>query len=332
MTEKIDQVISDRLEVLSRTTFPVNYVFSKTFEYAVKHRECALTIVTKSGAQVNFTEPVKVHPKLLNREGAFAYRKRLYYVKELKILDSFLVLTQDQLNLPEKQEPKENIGPFIKAVTPYVKAVDEIIRRRFGTIVIHISTQDKPMVLHRQTVKGKQILTVNELFAETKIPLELRLAIRETLFRSKPGPTIQVKGQKETEETTVRPSFLTLEDGRVILHSPSGIQAQEFIELGKIPYRFESEKGPVPVRAIITSFLQFKNASIAQLLEEYSDLAFLPFFFNLYLEQGGPPIRNVALFDGKLIIGRTPVSNVNEGEFEIFLAKSGIDKHLLKSK
>ncbi len=330
MSETIDQVISDRLEVLSRTTFPINYVFSKTFEFAVKHRDCALTIVTKSGAQVNFTIPVKVHPKLLDREGAFTYRRRLYYVKELKILDSFLVLTQDQLDLPEKQEPKENVGLFVKAVTPYVEAVNEVIRRRFGTIVIRISTRDKPMVLHRQSMKGKQILTANELFSETEILSELRLAIKETLFRSKPGPKIQEKGQEKTQETTVQASFLTLEDGRVILHSPGSVQAQEFIELGKVPYRFDSKEGPITARAIITSFLQFKDQSIAQLLEEYSDLAFLPFFFDLYLEQGGPPIRNIALFDGKLIIGRTPGSNINEGAFEIFLAKSGIDKRLLK--
>jgi len=329
MSETIDQVISDRLEVLSRTTFPVNYVFSKTFEYAVKHRDCALTIVTKSGTQVNFTEPVKVHPKLLDREGAFAYRRRLYYVKELKILDSYLVITQDQLELPERKDPKENVGLFVKAVTPYVKAVDDIIRRRFGTIVIRISTKERPLVLHRQTVKGKQSLTANELLAEIEIPLELRLAIREALFRSKPGPEIQEKGQNK--ETTVKPSSLTLEDGRVILYSPGSIQAQEFIELGKVPYSFKSEEGPVTARVIITSFLQFENRTVAQLLDEYSDLAFLPFFFDLYLEQGGPPIRNVALFDGQLIIGRTPESNIHEGEFEIFLAKSGIDKQLLKS-
>jgi hypothetical protein len=329
MSETIDQVIFDRLEVLSRTTFPVNYVFSKTFEYAVKHRDCALTVVTKSGTQVNFTEPVKVHPKLLDREGAFAYRRRLYYVKELRILDSYLVITQDQLELPERKDPKENVGLFVKAVTPYVKAVDDIIRRRFGTIVIRISTKERPLVLHRQTVKGKQSLTANELLAEIEIPLELRLAIRETLFRSKPGPEIQEKGQNK--ETTVKPSSLTLEDGRVILYSPGSIQAQEFIELGKVPYSFKSEEGPVTARVIITSFLQFENRTVAQLLDEYSDLAFLPFFFDLYLEQGGPPIRNVALFDGQLIIGRTPESNIHEGEFEIFLAKSGIDKHLLKS-
>ena len=291
-----------------------------------------MTIVTKSGAQVNFTNPVKVHPKLLDREGAFTYRRRLYYVKELKILDSFLVLTQDQLDLPEKQEPKENVGLFVKAVTPYVEAVNEIIRRRFGTIVIRISTRDKPMVLHRQSMKGKQILTANELFSETEILSELRLAIKETLFRSKPGPKIQVKGQEKNQETSVQASFLTLEDGRVILQSPGVIQAQEFVQLGKVPYRFDSKDGPITARAIITSFLQFEDKSIAQLLEEYSDLAFLPFFFDLYLEQGGPPIRNVALFDGKLIIGRTPESNINEGEFEIFLAKSGIDKHLLKNE
>ncbi|MFX1492285.1 MAG: hypothetical protein ACFFBU_08475 [Promethearchaeota archaeon] len=331
MSETIDQVISERLEVLSRTTFPVNYVFSKAFEYAVKHRDCAFTICTKSGAQVNFTEPVKVHPNLLNREGPFAYRKRLYYVKELKILESFLVITHDQLELPEKKDPKENVGFFVKAVTPYLKAIDDIIRRRFGTIVIRISTRDKPLILHRQSVKGKQLLTANELLAEINIPLELRLAIREALFRSKPGPKIQVKSQKKAEETTVKPSSLTLEDGRVILYSPGSLQAQEFIELGKVPYHFESKEGPVTAREIITSFLQFENQTVAQLLEEYSELAFLPFFFDLYLEQGGIPIRNVALFDGKLIIGRTPDSNVNKGEFEIFLAKAGIDKHLLKS-
>ncbi|MFW9831976.1 MAG: hypothetical protein ACFFD8_09395, partial [Candidatus Thorarchaeota archaeon] len=123
MGETIDQVISERLEVLSRTIFPINYIFSKTYEYAVKHRACALTIATKSGAQVNFTKPVKVHSKLLDREGPFVYRKRLYYVKELKILDSYLIITQDELHLPSDRDPKDNVGIFVKAISPYIDAV-----------------------------------------------------------------------------------------------------------------------------------------------------------------------------------------------------------------
>ena len=323
MADTIDRVISDRLEVLSRSVFPVNYVFSKTYEYAVKHRNCALTIVTKSGTQVDFTESVKVHPKLLDREGPFAYRKSLYYVKELKILESYLVITQDQLALPPKEDPKKNVGAFVKAVQPYLTAVDEIIRRRFGTIVIRISTRDKPLVLHRQTVKGKQTLTTNELLAEMNTPMELRLAIKEVLFRTKPAPKPTTKSKKKTPEE-IRASFFTLEDGRIILYSEGSIQAQEFVELGKVPYQFENIDGPVPARQIITSFLELEHQTVAQLLEEYSELAFLPFFFDLYLEQGGPPIRNVALFDGQLIIGRTPESDVRKGEFEIFIAKKGV--------
>lgn len=328
MADTIDQVISDRLEVLSRSIFPVNYVFSKTYEYANKHRDCAMTIATKSGTQVNFTEPVKIHPKLLEREGPFAYRKRLYYVKELKILDSFLVITNDQLELPHKDDPKADVNFFVKAVKPYITAVDDIIRRRFGTIVIRISTRDKPLVLHRQTVKGNQTLTANELLAEMKTPMELRRALKEVLFRTMPDAATSAKSKKRKASKEVRASFLTLEDGRIILYSEGLIQAQEFVELGKVPYQFENIDGPVPVRQIITSFLQLEDKTVAQLLEEFSELAFLPFFFDLYLEQGGPPIRNVALFDGQLIIGRTPESNVKEGAFEIFVAKKGVDKLL----
>ena len=326
MADTIDRVISDRLEVLSRSVFPVNYVFSKTYEYAIKHRDCAMTIATKSGTQVNFTEPVKIHPKLLEREGPFAYQNRIYYVKELNILDSFLVITNDQLKLPHKDDPKADVKFFVKAVKPYITAVDDIIRRRFGTIVIRISTRDKPLVLHRQTVKGKQTLTANELLADMKTPMELRRALKEVLFRTKPDASSPSKHKKPPASKEIRASFLTLEDGRIILYSEGAIQAQEFVELGKVPYEFENIGGPVPARQIITSFLQLENKTVAQLLEEFSELAFLPFFFDLYLEQGGPPIRNVALFDGQLIIGRTPESNVKEGTFEIFVAKKGVDK------
>jgi hypothetical protein len=326
MAETIDRVISDRLEVLSRSIFPVNYIFSKTFEYASNHRLCALTITTKSGTQVDFTVPVKVHPKLLVQEGPFAYRNRLYYVKELKILDSYLVITHDQLELPPKDDPKKNVSLFVQAVKPYITAIDDIIRRRFGTIVIRISTRDKPLILHRQTMKGKQTLTINELLVEMNTPRELRLPIKEVLFRTKSVPIPSDMRQKKKVSNEVRATFFTLEDGRIILYSEGTIQAQEFIELGKVPYHFQNIEGPVPARQIITSFLELEQKPIAQLLEEYSELAFLPFFFDLYLEQGGPPIRNVALFNGQLIIGRTPESNIREGEFEIFIAKKGIER------
>jgi hypothetical protein len=302
----------------------VNYIFSKTFEYAVKHRDLAITIATKAGTQVNFTEPVKVHPKLLEREGPFSYYNRLYYVKELKILESYLVLTHDQLRLPPKDDPKDNVAFFVKAVKPYIEAIDAIIRRRFGTIVIRISTRDKPLILHRQSVKGKQILTATELLAEMNTPMEVRQATKEVLFRPKAAPSHPGKKQKKIPE--IRASFFTLEDGRIILPSEGSIQTQEFVELGKVPYRFENIEGPVPARQIITNFLHVEHQTVAQLLEEYGELAFLPFFFDIYYDLGGPPIRNVALFDGKLIIGRTPESNVREGEFEIFLAKKVIDK------
>lgn len=328
MGETIDQVISERLEVLSRTIFPINYIFSKTYEYAVKHRACALTIATKSGAQVNFTKPVKVHSKLLDREGPFVYRKRLYYVKELKILDSYLIITQDELHLPSDRDPKDNVGIFVKAISPYIDAVDTIIRKRFATIVIRISTRPQPLILHRQAVKGKQTLTITELLAEIKIPMEIRNAIKQIMFRSKSAPTLNEKQKSDKQEQDVRASFFTLEDGRIILPTTGSIQAQEFIELGKIPYHFEMVEGPVPSRQIITSFLELENRTVAHILEEYSELAFLPFFFDLYLEQGGPPIRNVALLNGQLIIGRTPESNIKEGLFEVFLAKTSVEKLL----
>ncbi|MFX1577284.1 MAG: hypothetical protein ACFFCF_08915 [Promethearchaeota archaeon] len=328
MAETIDRVISDRLEVLSRSIFPINYVFSKSYEFAAKHRDCAMTIATTSGTQVNFTEPVKVHPKLLQREGPFSYGNHLYYVKELRILDSYLVITHDQLNLPPKDDPKDNLTLFMKAIQPYISAVDDIIRRRFGTIVIRISTRDKPLILQRQTVKGKQTLTATELLAQIKIPMELRPAIKEVLFRTKPAPGQPTKDRKKKDAKEVRASFFTLEDGRIILPSEGAIQAQEFVELGKVPYQFENIEGPVTSRRIITSFLQLEHQTVAHLLDEYSELAFLPFFFDLYLEQGGPPIRNVALFNGQLIIGRSPESNVREGEFEIFIAKKGVSQVL----
>lgn len=326
MGETIDQVISDRLEVLSRSIFPVNYVFSKTYEYATNHRACAFTITTKTGAQVDFTKPVKVHPKLLEQEGPFAYRRRLYYVKELKILDSHLIITHDELDLPKGKTPKENVGLFVQAIKPYLNMVDSIIRKRFATIVIRISSRSQPLFLHRQAVKGKQTLTITELLAEMNVPMEIRNTIKQIMFRSKPGPIPDEKKKSKQKVPDVSASFFTLEDGRIILPTEGSIQAQEFIELGKIPYRFEKVEGPVPSRQIITSFLELANKTVAQLLEEYSELAFLPFFFDLYLEQSGPPIRNVALLDGQLIIGRTPESNIKEGEFEVFLAKSSIEK------
>lgn len=330
MADTIDKVISKRLEVLSRSIFPVNYVFSKTYEYLTKHQECAVAIATTAGVQVNFTEPVEIHPKLLEREGPFLYQDRLYYVKALKILDSHLVITPDQLALPSSKEPKDNLNRFVKAVKPYIEAVDEIIRKRFATIVIKISTRAQPLVLHRQSVKGRQILTVSELLSEINVPLEVRNAIRNVLFRRKPASRVKGADAPRVEDLTVSATFLTLDDGRLVLPAEGSIQAQEFIELGKVPYHFEKVEGPVPSRQIITSFLQLENQTLAQLLEAYSDLAFLPFFFDLYTEQGGPPIRNVALLNGKLIIGRTPESNRTQGEFEIFLAKSGVEKILPK--
>jgi hypothetical protein len=328
MADTIDQVISKRLEVLSRSIFPVNYVFSKTFEYMAKHRDCAVAIATTAGVQVNFTQPLSIHPKLLEREGAFVYQDHLYYVKALKILNSHLVITTDQLKLPTDKDPKENVGLFVKAVKPYIEAVDEIIRKRFATIVIKISTRTQPLVLHRQSVKGRQILTISELLSEMNVPLEVRNVIRNVLFRGKPAShTESSPGGDETVSAT----FLTLEDGRLVLPREGHVQTQEFIELGRVPYHFENVEGPIPRRQIITSFLQLEHQTVAQLLEAYSELAFLPFFFDLYREQGGPPIRNVALLNGRLIIGRTPESNRKEGEFEIFLAKAGVEKTTSKN-
>ena len=326
MADTIDEVISKRLEVLSRLIFPVNYVFSKTYEYMTKRRECAVAIATTAGVQVNFTQPVTIHPKLLEREGAFVYQNRLYYVKALKILNSHLVVTTDQLKLPAEKDPKANVDLFVKAVKPYIEAVDEIIRKRFATIVIKISTRAQPLVLHRQSVKGRQILTVSELLSEMNVPLEVRNVIRNVLFRGKPASSSQDNGTTPTEKDIVSATFFTLEDGRLVLPGEGSVQAQEFIELGKVPYHFENVEGPVPRRQIITNFLQLEHQTVAQLLDAYSELAFLPFFFDLYREQGGPPIRNVALLDGRLIIGRTPESDRKEGEFEIFLAKAGVEK------
>jgi len=327
MADTIDEVISKRLEVLSRAIFPVNYVFSKTYEYMTKHRDCAVAIATTAGVQVNFTHPLTIHPKLLEHEGAFVYQDHLYYVKALNILNSHLVITPDELKLPSEKNPKDNVGPFVKAVKPYIETVDEIIRKRFATIVIKISTRAQPLVLHRQSVKGRQILTISELLSEMNVPLEVRNVIRNVLFRVKPVSQPQDRDTSSSEDETVSATFLTLEDGRLVLPKEGSIEAQEFIELGKVPYHFENVEGPIPRRQIITSFLQLEHQTVAQLLEAYSELAFLPFFFDLYREQGGPPIRNVALFNGRLIIGRTPESNRKEGEFEIFLAKAGVKKN-----
>ncbi|MDO8055784.1 MAG: hypothetical protein Q6361_02895 [Candidatus Hermodarchaeota archaeon] len=326
MADTIDEVISKRLEVLSRSIFPVNYVFSKTYEYMIKHRDCAVALATTAGVQVNFTQALTIHPKLFEREGAFVYQDRLYYVKALKILNSHLVISTDQLKLPSEKDPKENVGLFVKAVKPYIEAVDEIIRKRFATIVVKISTRSQPLVLHRQSVKGRQILTISELLSEMNVPLEVRNVIRNVLFRGKPASQKQDIDTPSKEDEIVSATFLTLEDGRLVLPGEGSVQTQEFIELGRVPYHFENVEGPIPRRQIITSFLQVEHQTVAQLLEAYSELAFLPFFFDLYREQGGPPIRNVALLNGRLIIGRTPESNRKEGEFEIFLAKAGVEK------
>lgn len=326
MADSVDRIISERLEVLSRTVFPVNYVFSKTYEYAVKHPECAMAIVTKTGSQVNFTRPVLVHPKVLEKEGPWSHQHTIYYVREIKIIDSYLVLTPDQLRLPAAEDPKRNLAVFAKAVQPYLAAIEDILRRRFATIVIPLSKREQPLILQRQTVKGPQILTAEELFEEMQLPPEIGQVLPKVLFRSKPAPGA---GQKRTRKGEAKPkpisaAFLTLEDGRVVLPVPGVIQAQEYVQLGVVPYHFATMEGPVPESQIVTSFLHLENQTVAQVLEAYGELAFLPFFLDIYREQSGPPIRHVALFDGRLIIGRTPDSTPREGRFEVFLAKSGI--------
>jgi hypothetical protein len=325
MAESIDRVISERLEVLSRTVFPMNYIFSKTFEYAVKHRECAMAIATKAGCQINFTQAFSVHPKMLERQGFFTYRNKAYYIRELKIIDSFIILTPDELSVSIEKDKEETFKKFRKSVVPYIDRFEDILRRRFATIVVKLPKREKPVVLHRQTVRGHQIITIDELFQELNFPKEICEPIKKTLFRVKKGLPPQ-KGRRKSKPVSA--SALTLTDGRVVLPKAGVIHAEQFIQLGEIPYHFEIVDGPVPDRQIITSFLKLENQSVAKLLEEYSELAFLPFFFDLYLEQGGPPIRHVALLDGRLIIGRSPDSNPNKGNFEVYVAQAGIDEYL----
>ncbi len=325
MAESIDRLISEKLEVLSRTIFPMNFIFSKIFEYAVKHRDCAMAIATKAGCQITFTQSFPIHPKMLERQGFFTYRKKAYYIRELKIIDSYIILTPDALSVSIQKNKEETFEKFRKSVIPYLDRIEDILRRRFATIVVKLSTREKPVVLHRQTVRGRQILTIDELFQELNFPKEICEPIKQTLFRAKKGLPSQ-KGRGKSKP--VLASALTLTDGRVVLPQVGIIHAEQFIQLGDIPYHFEIVDGPIPDRKIITSFLKLENQSVAKLLEEYGELAFLPFFFDLYLEQGGPPIRHVALLDGKLIIGRSPDSNPNKGNFEVYVAKAGVDEYL----
>jgi hypothetical protein len=326
MAHSVERIISERLEVLSRTVFPVNYVFSKTYQYAVKHPECAMAIVTKAGNQINFTKPVPVHPKVLEKEGPWSYRDTLYYVWAVKIIDSHLVLTPDQLEFPAGSEAKRKLAVFALAVQPYLAAIDDILRRRFATIVIPLTKREQPLILQRQTVKGPQILTMEELFREMNLPSEIRQVLPQVLFRTKPAPRAPQKqaGKTQTRPKPISAAFLSLEDGRIIVPAPTAIHAQEYVQLGVVPYHFAMVEGPVPETQIVTSFLQLENQSVAKLLEAYGELAFLPFFLDIYREQKGPPIRHVALFDGRLIIGRSPESTPKEGRFEVFLVKSGI--------
>jgi hypothetical protein len=175
-------------------------------------------------------------------------------------------------------------------------------------------------------VKGRQILTLGELLSEKKFSDQASMIIREIFFQGKPG-LADTRKSGGSKPKLVSATFFTLEDGRIIVPAASVVQAREYVELGKIPYYFEDVEGAVPSKEIITNFLQLENQSIAKLLEEYSQLAFMPFFFDLYTEHGGPPIRHVALFDGRLIIGRTPESRPKKGEFVVFLAKEGIKEY-----
>jgi hypothetical protein len=318
MGDSARRIISDQLEVLSRTTHPANFIISKIYEFAVKHPACALAIVCKDG-QVNITKNLKIPPQLLENEGPMVYRRGLYYVRRIRSIESHIVLTPDKLSLPSKTA-QENLTAFVIAVDPYLKAIEDIIKRSFAEIVLPLSTEAEPMVLS-QAVRGQQVLTFEELIRrETTLPPEMGQAIQSIFFRSKVIP-----GNLDR----VSPTFLTLKDGRVVLPTRGIIKAQEYVELGNIPYRFEDVEGAVPARKVITSFLQIENKSIAQLLEDYSELAYFPFFFDLYLKNGGPPIRHVALFDGRLIIGRSPESNPEEGMFEVFLAKAGLEKQAI---
>ncbi|MFX1475657.1 MAG: hypothetical protein ACFFCO_09330 [Promethearchaeota archaeon] len=326
MLESARRVITEQLEVLSRTVFPMNYIFSSTYEYATKNPTCAIIIAGKDGNKICFTRSFSVPSKVLKKEGAVVYQRRLYYVKWIKILDSYLVLVPDQLVLPSADNPRENLDYFAKAVEPYLAAFDDILQRRFATIVIRLETRPEPIVLHRQATKGKQILTLAELLAEKKFSDETAQIIQAVFFQSKPS-IIDERKRGRRAPKLVSAAFLTLEDGRVVLPAKGTVQVREYVELGKIPYYFEDVEGAVPHKEIITNFLQLENQSIARLLEESSQLAFMPFFFDLYTKHGGPPIRHVALYDGRLIIGRTPESRPRKGEFEVFIAKEGITSY-----
>ncbi len=324
MLESARRVISDHLEVLSSTVFPLNYIFSKTHEFAAKHPTCAIAIASKDGNQICFTQSFSVPPEILEREGGVVYQRRLYYVKRIKILDSYHVLVPDQLVLPPVGDPRDNLVRFTKAVEPYLAAFDDILQRRFATIVIRLESRPQPIVLHRQAVRGKQIITLEELLEEKKFSAQAAQIIQAVFFQGKPC-FMEARKNGDREPKLVTATFFALEDGRIVLPAKGSVQAREYVELGKIPYHFEDLEGAVPIRDIITNFLQLENQSIAHLLEEYSQLAFMPFFFDLYTEHGGPTIQHVALFDGRLIIGRTPESRPRKGEFEVFLAKAGIE-------
>jgi len=329
MVESVDKVVSKRWEVLSRTILPHNYVFSKTCEYALKHRECAMAIATENGSSVYFTKPVPLPSNLPSRREAFIFRRRLYYVKPLKVIDSYLVLTPDELELPSSWDANRNLKVFTRAAKPYLDAVDDILRRRFATIVIRLSGRS-PLILRRQAVTGPQVLTIDQLFSQLGLSPDVAQPIGEVLFRGKAGPApTPAKGRKSrAAPASISATYLALEDGRIILPRPGAIRVQEYVKLGEVPYHFEYVEGPVPAKQIVTSFLHIGNQSVASLLEKYSDLAFMPFFLDAYKQQGGPPIRHVALLDGRLIIGRTPDSTPNEGKFEVMLAKARVEEYL----
>jgi hypothetical protein len=323
MLESARRVITEHLEVLSRTVFPMNYIFSSTYEFATKNPTCAIAITSKDGNQISFTRSFSVPSQILEKDGVVVYQQRLYYVKRIKILDSYLVLVPDKLVLPSADNPRENSEYFTKAVEPYLAAFDDILQRRFRTIVIRLETRPQPIILHRQTTKGRQIITLEELLAEKKFSDQAAQIIQAVFFQSKPC-VIDERKNGGRDPKLISANYLTLEDGRIVLPAKGSIQAREYVELGKIPYHFEDVEGAVPAKEIITNFLHLENQSVAKLLEEYSQLAFMPFFFDLYTTHGGPPIRHVALYDGRLIIGRTPESRPRKGEFEVFIAKEGI--------
>jgi len=326
MAESVDEVVSKRWEVLSRTILPHNYVLSKTCEYAVEHRECAMAIATEEGSSVYFTKPVSLPSNLSSRREAFVFRRRLYYVKPLKVINSYLVLTPDELKLPSSWDANRNLKAFTKAVEPYLDVVADILRRRFATIVVRLKRG--PLILRRQAVTGPQVLTINRLLSQMGLTPDVAQPIAEVLFRGKKGPTPTKSRRAKTGQAQVSATYLALEDGRIVLPRPGAIRVQEYVKLGEVPYHFEYVEGPVPAKQIVTSFLHIGNQSVAQFLEEYSELAFMPFFLDAYRQHGGPPIRHVALLDGRLVIGRTPDSTPNEGKFEVMLAKARVEEYL----